>query len=638
MNKHKKTEETIEWPQHLNTYLGNKGYTILKSELPIRHQVALKEWLMVKPFMPGSPVQVQKTFPAYRESDKKIYIPRYFGEKHFGEAKTIKITEGDDIQLTFQGTLRDYQVPVVQSFIDYIKSKKTIGGLLELPCAWGKTSASLYICSQLKKKTLVIVHKEFLMNQWIERINQFIPSARVGKIQGQIIDIENKDIVIAMLQSLSKKDYPSNLFDCFGFTIIDEVHHISAEMFSCALFKLVTKYMLGLSATMDRKDGTTKIFKMFLGEVVHKVERKDEHNVQVRAITFKTNDEEFNETILDWKGNPQISSMISKLCSYNKRTEFIVKVLTDFIEVDGVDKTVIETHKKEMDSKNPNCEICFKKDNYLIKNTCCDIVKYCLPCMQQIENSLNGGKKVPKCPTCNKRLKYEQNYIENPYIKPLEQLHTLILSHNLNVLHYIYNKFVCKNIASIGYYVGGMKEPELKKTEKKQIILASFSMASEALDIPSLNAEFLITPKTDIVQSVGRILRAKHSFSGPIIYDIKDSHGIFEKQWAKRKAYYKKQNYNIVECDSYNYQKDISKWKTTCNNPQTKKIKTICKTNKTSSRSSKSSDKSIAEDTDEDLDEEDELEEEKEDLEEGKKDLEEGKKEKIGICLLKFKK
>jgi superfamily II DNA or RNA helicase len=578
MNKKNNKEEINDWPQNLqNTYLGNKGYTILKNELSIKHQLALKELLMVKPYVPGSPVQVQKSFPAYRESDKKIYVPRYFGEEIFGPAKTVKISEGDDIDLTFQGTLRDYQEPVVNKFISYVKNKNTLGGLLELPCAWGKTSASLYICSQLKKKTLVIVHKEFLMNQWIERIRQFIPNATIGKIQGQIIDIDGKDIVICMLQSLVLKEYPSTMFDCFGFTIIDEVHHISSETFSNALFKIVTKYMLGLSATMNRKDGTTKVFKMFLGEVVHKVERKDEHNVQVRAITFKTNDEEFNETVLDYKGNPQISTMISKLCTYNRRTEFIIKVLVDFIEVDNVENSVIEKHKQEMNLNNPDCEICKKKDNYLIKNSCCSVVKYCLPCMQEVERKAETNityyvgpdgkekahKERPKCPYCKKGLKYEQNYIENPYVKPLEQLHTLILSHNLNVLHYMYNKIVCKNIASVGYYVGGMSEVELKKSEKKQVILASFSMASEALDIPSLNAEFLITPKTDIVQSVGRVLRAKHAFSDPIIYDIKDSHTVFEKQWLKRKAYYKKQNYNIVECDIYNYSKNVSNWKIT---------------------------------------------------------------------------
>ena len=257
----KKTIEPIVWPSLKNSYLGNKGYTILKSELSIKHQLALKEMLMVKPFVPGSPVQVQKTYPVYRESDKKIYIPRYFGENLFGQPNEIKITEGTDINLVFQGALRDYQIPVINKFISYVKNKNTLGGLLELPCAWGKTSASLYICSQLKKKTLVIVHKEFLMNQWIERIHQFLPSAKIGKIQGQVIDIEDKDIVLCMLQSLVLKEYPVTMFDSFGFTIIDEVHHISSETFSNALFKVVTKYMLGLSATMNRKDGTTKVFK-----------------------------------------------------------------------------------------------------------------------------------------------------------------------------------------------------------------------------------------------------------------------------------------------------------------------------------------------------------------------------------------
>jgi superfamily II DNA or RNA helicase len=572
MNKKTNKEEHIVWSNDLNTYLGNKGYTILKNELSIKHQLKLKEILMVKPYVPGSPVQIQKTFPAYRESDKKIYVPRYFGEELFGPAKTIKISEGDTINIEFKGILRDYQEPVVNKFITYVNNQSTLGGLLELPCAWGKTSASLYICSKLRKKTLVIVHKEFLMNQWIERINQFLPDAKIGKIQGQIIDIDGKDIVLAMLQSLSMKDYPSNLFDSFGFTIIDEVHHISSETFSNALFKLVTKYMLGLSATMNRKDGTTKVFKMFLGEVVHKVERKNEQDVQIRAITYKTNDDEFNDTILDYKGNPQISSMISKLCCYNRRTEFIIKVLKDFIEVEHIEKDIIQNHKHNMDLNNPNCDICKKNTSYLIKNTCCNNVKYCLPCMKNIEETSNIPEinndskttcktKIPKCPNCKKKLKYEQNYIENPYVKPVEQLQTLILSHNLNILHYIYNKIVCKNIASVGYYIGGMKEQELKNSETKQIILASFSMASEALDIPSLNAEFLITPKTDVIQSVGRVLRAKHAFANPIIYDIKDTHLVFEKQWLKRKAYFKKQNYDIIECDSYNYNTNYCNWK-----------------------------------------------------------------------------
>jgi len=113
----------------------------------------------------------------------------------------------------------------------------------------------------------------------------------------------------------------------------------------------------------------------------------------------------------------------------------------------------------------------------------------------------------------------------------------------------------------VGYYVGGMKEAELKKSETKQIILSTYVMVSEGLDIPSLNAEFLITPKTDVVQAVGRILRAKHAHHHPVIYDFVDSHDVFQRQWYKRRAYYKKQNYKIVGIQSTQYHPRAEEWK-----------------------------------------------------------------------------
>jgi superfamily II DNA or RNA helicase len=174
----------------------------------------------------------------------------------------------------------------------------------------------------------------------------------------------------------------------------------------------------------------------------------------------------------------------------------------------------------------------------------------------------------------------------------------------------------------VGYYIGGMSEAELKHSEKKQIVLASYSMSSEGLDIPTLNAEFLITPKTDIVQTVGRILRAKHKFSHPIIYDFVDSHDVFQRQWLKRKAYYKKQNYKIIGTNSIEYNTNFSKWKQVFE-PKTNQL-CITKTSKKQiSIKSNSSDKSITDDSDEEEEEETG----------GPKDKYLG-----GQCLLKFKK
>jgi superfamily II DNA or RNA helicase len=464
-----------DMPKNLNTYLGQKGYTILKSELLPSHQQFIKEQLLIKPCTPGAPIAIDKTYPVYRESDKKLYMPRYYGEQLFGPPKETKISEGDDISLEFQGTLRDYQKPVIEKYIQHVSNGG--GGLLELFCGWGKTDSTLYIIGRLKKKTLIIVHKEFLMNQWIERINKYYPDAKIGKIQGQIIDIEGKDIVLGMLQSLSMKDYPASLFDSFGFTIIDEVHHISSEVFSCALFKLVTKYMLGLSATMERSDGTTKVFKMFLGEVVYKQERSKDEVVIVRGITYQTNDEEFNELELDFRGKPASSKMLSKICNYNRRSEFILKVVEDM-------------------------------------------------------------------------------FLENP------KQQIMIIASYRNILAYFFEAINFKKFATVGYYVGGMKEAALKQTELKQVVLATYSMAAEGLDIKTLTTLVMSTPMTKIEQSVGRILRQKHE-KPPIVVDIIDTHSNFQNQWAKRRRFFKAQNYKIIQTTSSTYSTDISKWRTT---------------------------------------------------------------------------
>ena len=95
-----------------------------------------------------------------------------------------------------------------------------------------------------------------------------------------------------------------------------------------------------------------------------------------------------------------------------------------------------------------------------------------------------------------------------------------------------------------------MKQVDLKISETKQIIIATYSMASEGLDIKTLTTLVLATPKTDIEQAVGRILRVKDN--NPLIIDIIDQHDIFKKQWAKRRAFYQKNNYKIMHTDNYN--------------------------------------------------------------------------------------
>ena len=89
-----------------------------------------------------------------------------------------------------------------------------------------------------------------------------------------------------------------------------------------------------------------------------------------------------------------------------------------------------------------------------------------------------------------------------------------------------------------------MKQAKLDESAKSTVILASYGMASEALDIPTLNTLFMVTPRRNIQQSVGRILRAKTE-TEPLIVDIVDQLPSFNSQGMHRRKYYKKLNYNI---------------------------------------------------------------------------------------------
>ena len=446
------------------TYLGQKGFTIKKENISIQEQQLIRKELNVKPYVPKSSLVKPPAFPIYRESKNKFYVPRFYGIETYGEPDADIMNEGKDININFKGELREAQKPIVEKYLKHIKNHGC--GLLALHTGFGKTCIGLYILSMIKKKTLIIVHKEFLLRQWIERIEQFLPNAKVGKIQASTIDVVDKDIVICMLQSISMKDYPKGLFDEYGFSIFDEVHHISAEVFSRALFKIVTKYSLGLSATMQRKDGLTKVIKWFLGDIVCKKERKGEDNVLVKAITYNIDDEDFNKIETDFRGQIKYTTMIKKICEFNRRTEFILRILEDTLK-----------ENKE----------------------------------QQI----------------------------------------MILGHQKKLLAYIHDAIKHRTIATVGYYIGGMKEKDLKISEGKKVIIATYAMAEEGLDIKSLTTLIMATPKVDVTQSIGRILRKKHKQA--LVIDIVDTHCLFQRHFKKRKTFYRKQKFKVIATDVNGY-------------------------------------------------------------------------------------
>uniref|UniRef100_A0AB39J9N0 Vv A18-Like Helicase n=1 Tax=Florenciella sp. virus SA2 TaxID=3240092 RepID=A0AB39J9N0_9VIRU len=443
-----------------DNYIGKKGYTIKKKNLTQTQMYELRKELTVKPNTGGGGYISNISYPIYRESENKLYIPRYYGIEKYGNVNKINISDGNNIHLDFEGNLYDYQINIINKTLNHFNDGG--GGLLDVEPGKGKTVMALNLISKLKKKTLVVVHKTFLMNQWKERIQQFLPNATIGYIQGKTIDTDNKDIVIGMLQTLSTKEFSSDILNEFGFTIYDECHHLSAEVFSLVMIQINTKYTLGLSGTMTRKDGLTKVFKWFIGPVIHKEKTDNKQEVLIKTIQFEDpTNEEYNKVDTDYRGNPMYSRMITNICNNDNRTSMIINII-----------------------------------------------------------------------------KHELKDTEN-----VKQI--MILAHNKSLINKLYEDIAVFD-SSVGLYVGGMKEKELKESESKKIIIATYAMASEGLDIKTLTSLFMVTPKTDVCQSVGRILRTNHS--RPLVIDIIDAHDIFKRQYSKRKKYYDKKKYKI-----YNY-------------------------------------------------------------------------------------
>jgi superfamily II DNA or RNA helicase len=451
--------------------LSKNGYGILKSELDEYKLESIRKDLTMTPkvnFDIGNSKNKSSkedlTFQLYSENEKRIYIPRYYGFQKYGAPSLCKLTSGKDINIDFIGNLRETQQEPINNFLKAARDPLKMGGIISVPCGFGKTIMSLYIACQLKKKTMFISHKDFLNQQFIDTVKLFAPDAKVGIIKQKKVDVVGKDFIIASLQSLAMRDYDIGIFDDIGFVIIDEVHHTGAQVFCKAFQKLNNPIILGLSATLNRKDGMRRVFEYYIGKSVYTLKNKELCDVIVQVHKYFETHIDYSTVKLMWNGKENGAGMINNICTFRPRTEYMIFVLKDIL------------------SKEPERRV-------------------------------------------------------------------LILSERRNQLKDIEQFIVEHNIAnsSYGYYVGGMKQTDLALSAEKQIILATYQLASEGFNVPSLNTIIFASPISDIQQSIGRILREipeKRKYT-PLCIDIFDDFSIFKRKGASRLKFYNSNKYNV---------------------------------------------------------------------------------------------
>jgi superfamily II DNA or RNA helicase len=441
--------------------LSHRGYAIRKDQLTLAQTRSLKAALTMKPaVMPEFAAGVEP-FPIYYESPTRWFVPRFWGLDNCGDPDGDARGDGLPLreELAFSKSLRAEQLPIVSAFED-----GGYNGLICVPCGYGKTFMAIWLACRLKRRFLIVVHQEFLMEQWRLELEGSVPGIRVGKLQGPKAQLGPEyDCCICMLQTVAGRDWPLNTFAGFGFTIFDECHHLGAEYFSRALMSIQTQNMLGLSATPDRMDGLHSVFEWYIGPVRYQIRvREPDESVVVRVIRFESADPAYADVPTDCRGEVSRPKLCNQLAEYGPRTKHICN---------------------------------------------------------ELEIALREGRKL------------------------------LILSDRRGHLEEFEKEFRVRGFESIGYYVGGMKASGRDESAKCQIVLATFTLAAEGMNIRDLNTVALVTPKSRIEQAVGRIFRLKkeeRTFE-PIIYDVRDVHDVLQGQYRKRLQFYELCGYQLTQ-------------------------------------------------------------------------------------------
>lgn len=200
---------------------------------------------------------------------------------------------GNPLQVSFAGNLRAEQ----QAAANAILAHDT--GVLAATTAFGKTVLAAWLIAKRGVNTIVLVHRQQLLEQWIERLSTFLglSTANIGRLGGGRKKLTGA-LDVALIQSLVHKDVVDDRIANYGHLVVDECHHVSARSFELVARRAKARFVTGLSATVTRKDGHHPIIFMQCGPVRYRVDAKKQaatrpftHHVLVRPTGFRASSE-----------------------------------------------------------------------------------------------------------------------------------------------------------------------------------------------------------------------------------------------------------------------------------------------------------------------------------------------------------
>lgn len=204
---------------------------------------------------------------------ERVGVPQAWGFEHFGRWLDVvdETTTGQEVVNpgSLPTPLDDRQAKFMAELLAGMQTQKRF--VAKAPTGSGKTVSSLWAAHQVGRKTLILVHLDRLKAQWIKEIRERlgIPRQAIGEVAGDKCIWHDRDYVVGMLQSVAYQPlrYPVEFYRSFGTVIYDEVHRCGAPVFSQAVWQFPAAVRLGLSATVERRDGADVIFRNHLGEL-----------------------------------------------------------------------------------------------------------------------------------------------------------------------------------------------------------------------------------------------------------------------------------------------------------------------------------------------------------------------------------
>ena len=214
---------------------------------------------------------------------------------------------GNKIEFKFNGSLREEQQIAIDHMLKYDN------GILCAPTGFGKTVIGCKLIAERKVNTLILVNKIQLLNQWKDRIKEFLDVKEVGEISSKKKNITNV-IDVVSIKSLWNNGNVLEIAKNYGMIIIDECHHTAAYTFEQAINTGNAKYVYGISATPERENGHTPIIKMQCGDIRYKVDSltfNKKLNIPMKVIAKKSHLNFTNQNIDNYELN-EINDLIAK--------------------------------------------------------------------------------------------------------------------------------------------------------------------------------------------------------------------------------------------------------------------------------------------------------------------------------------